>query len=353
MKNSFKVPLFCSILCIFGCQNQENKDIIVNKFPVTISLVGNPVEEIGIFSRGNVNLCVVDTFLVVQKREENFIHIYSTNTHKLLGKTGTEGNGPGEFIMPELTKQVKYDKTSMSPVVYVHDLPRNRLTEINIFNTINNPGHINTQEELPNVNTFLIRFFYKNDSSFIAAPEEGGRFIHYNYRTSKAQIKPYLPETKFSIRKSILSNAYRSACCFNEEKGLIASAPIMLGEIDFFDFNGNYINSTIFEPTDDLEKELSKDQKSINPKFQIADIESKGNLIYGLNYNNRTQDLYPTKEITNLKVQVFDWEGQPIKEYLLDHRFISSFAVDLSHNRIYGYCPDEKDHTIIVYEFEQ
>ncbi len=52
-------------------------------------------------------------------------------------------------------------------------------------------------------------------------------------------------------------------------------------------------------------------------------------------------------------MEVFDWEGNPIKEYILnDKRIIRSFAVHLKNNRIYGYCPDEKDYNIIIYDMK-
>jgi hypothetical protein len=52
-------------------------------------------------------------------------------------------------------------------------------------------------------------------------------------------------------------------------------------------------------------------------------------------------------------VEVFDWEGNPIKEYILnDNRFIETLAVDLKNNRIYGYCRDERDSNIIIYNMK-
>lgn len=53
------------------------------------------------------------------------------------------------------------------------------------------------------------------------------------------------------------------------------------------------------------------------------------------------------------KIEVFDWDGTPVKEYVLnDDRFVQSFAMDLENNRIYGYCPYERDNNIIIYDLK-
>lgn len=350
MNNCKKVVIIYSVFIIASCSNKETNNIIVDKFPEKVILSSKPVKQIKMFSKGNVNLSVLDSFLIIQKAEEKYVQIYSTNTHKLLAETGSSGRGPGEFITPELTNQYNY--ADKNPCIYVHDLSRNRITYIDIINNIDKPGIINKQEILPNVGNHLTRFFYKGDSSFLAAPEDGGRLLFYDEKKSRKIIKPFVPKLDFSIKKDYLPTIYRSVCCVDEDRGLIALSPILMGRIDFFDLKGEYINSTVFNSTEDLQKELSNPIEN-NPMLQICDLDSKEGMIYGLNYNNRIQELYPTKtNIKNLKIQVFDWLGHPIKEYILDKHFISSFAVDVINNRIYGYCPNANDHTIVVYDIK-
>lgn len=341
MNTKFKISialLTCAILAMSGCKQKKNDNIIVNKFPKTISLSGRPIKEIEVFDNGNVHVLSIDSFLIVQKTNEKYFQIFSTNTYKLLTEFGSYGKGPGEFSRPELTGQIAYDPFTKNPLVYVYDSQRLLLTFIDIIKCIKNPTYINNQKRIPNVNAYIDRFFYSNDSIFFAIPEDGGRFLFYNYRSSKIEIKPFVPEVNFSMSGYLFRHVYRSSCVVNEEKSLIAAAPLLLGEIDFFDLNGNYIKSTIFESTENLKKTLAKGGESLDPKIQISQLVSVGDLIYGLNNNS--------------KILVFNWSGQPVKEYILDDRFVFSFAIDLAHKRIYGYCPEEKN-TMVVYNLKE
>lgn len=340
------------IVGMFSCKKQSN-NFEIQMFPETISLQGNPIEGITVMSGGNVNLTVIDTFLVIQKKEEKFLKVYSTKTHKFLSEYGSSGNGPNEFMAPYLLKQVNYDSDDNAPIISVYDFNRLSLNFINVFDLIKEKNGFHIQERLPNKSPYNIYFYFNDESFFLAKAEAGGRFIHYDRFTDDFKIIPYLPKVKFEIKKEYLSAVYRSAVAVNENKRLIVAAPLLLGEIDFFDLNGNYLRSTFFEDPNKLERELiiSEETKIFDPTHYIVDIDSKGDYIYCLNYNNKQTDLSTNNpsEILNLKVLVFDWEGNPVKEYILqDKRYIESFAVDEKNQMIYAYCRDEKEMNNII-----
>ncbi len=90
----------------------------------------------------------------------------------------------------------------------------------------------------------------------IASPEADFRFVIYRDSIKSFKNVPYLPRTGFSLNKELKSAVYRSASFVNKEKGLMATAPILLGELDFFDLEGNYLSSSIFCPIKSLEKDL-------------------------------------------------------------------------------------------------
>lgn len=340
-------------MLLSSCKNtEENKMVVIDKFPEVQSIQGTPVENIELFSGGNVNLVVVDSFLVVQKKEDNFFHIYSTTTHELLAKVGSEGRGPNEFNFPELLNQVSHDKINNSPIVNIYDYDRRRFSELNILNAINQSDTIFNHKPIPNIDKYLTYFFYMDNDMLIAAPENEGRFVIKDENKSEYQIIPYIPATDFHIDEEVLPMVYRSASFINKDLGLMASAPILLGELDFFDLEGKHVKSVEFESRDDLENELAKNIRGNgNIKYHIADIDAKGGFIYCLNYNNSSEVYERTADISDLKIQVFDWDGNPIKEFILaDNRFISSFAYDEINNRFYGYCGNEEEHTIISYD---
>jgi hypothetical protein len=337
------------VIAFIGCKESENSNIIVDMFPEVDTLTGSPVSEIEIFEEG-IEICVVDSFLIILQRQSAKIKIYSTNTHKLLTEFGSKGRGPGEFIAPTFTGQTEYGPEDKNPVVYIFDLERHRLTFADIVACLKNPQHTNKTISVPReVNLFFSRFYYKNDSMFFALPESGGRFLFYNYRTSVIKMIPYVPDIGLKLGEDYLRPVYYSSCCVNKSKKLIAAAPLGIGEIDFFDLNGNYIKSTIFKPRENLKKDLTP----TDIRYYITSLISDEDLIYGLNCNNTNSDLYKTKKISSFKIEVFSWDGQPVKEYILDQRFVSSFAIDHLHKRVYGFCPYEPENKIFIYDLEK
>lgn len=340
LSKSKLVYFLFTVIFLAGCQKQ----IKVN-FSQTLRLTGHPVEEINLFSRGNVSLCVADTFLVIQKSEAPFFRIYSTNTHKLLAEFGTRGLGPAEFISPTITKQIGFESENESPVIYVFDFKRQLLSTINILNLINDSTYKAPQNRLPG-NNFLKFFHYKSKHFYLASPATPARLQIYNSQTSENKLIGYIPKPDYMIPAGIISQIYRSTAVVNTKEKLIAAAPALLGELDFFDLNGTLIKSTIFGS----QIAIKNDKSSLeNPKYQIIELVKKNNLIYGLNYNTKVKKWGTKKEGYNVKVQVFNWSGKPIKEFVLGSRFITSFAIDTLHQRIYAYSPTEADHTIISY----
>lgn len=343
-----KTVLLLAFLMLLGCQEET----VVVKFPESQILRGRHLQEIALLTgKGNISFAVADTFLVVQKAEEPFIQIYSTNTHKLLAEFGNEGRGPGEYLEPGILKQAGYEKSNNSPVIYLYDFKRQMISTLNILEVLEN-GNISKQEKI--FNDHILTFFhYRDENFYLGTPYRGGRFSIHDYRTSRNTIIPYVPKPVFTIPEDRFSEVYRSAAVVNTNKGLIAAAPILLGRLDFFDLDGNYLRSTIFESANKYSEKYSAALDIFNTlKFQIADLVSKNDLIYGLNINSEISHFAGMQGEYNMKVQVFDWDGKPVKEYILDDRLITSFAIDEDNNRIYAYSPLEPEHPIIIYNIE-
>ncbi|MEO9886062.1 MAG: BF3164 family lipoprotein [Balneola sp.] len=342
------LKFFSPLLLLFLVNCEKQTTFIDAKL-----LNGEPLKEVSVLSGGNVSLVVVDTFLVIQKNEEKFISIYSTKNHELLASLGKEGRGPKEFLGPELIKQIGYDEVNNSPLVYVYDYKRKNISTINVIEAIEE-GEITLQEPLPSQSNYLPYFFYKGEDFYLASPASGaGRFLIYDYDTSEITITPYIPKLDVAIPKTELSSVYRSTAYVSTEKKLIASATLHIGQLDFFDLDGNYIRSTVFDPLGSSAEELKLPSSSWKEtRYYIEEIESKNNKIYALNFNNKVLNFNNENRPNNVKIQVFDWLGKPLKEYELNDRLINAFAVDPIHNRIYAYSPNEEKYNIIIYSID-
>ena len=75
-------------------------------------------------------------------------------------------------------------------------------------------------------------------------------------------------------------------------------------------------------------------------------MDAKDGLIYALNLDARFRDFHDGKY--SPKIQVFTWDGEPVKEYALGNKPITDFTVDTLNGRIYTYSNNE-DWALISY----
>lgn len=360
MKKTISLTVLILALVIISCNNEASKTIIINEFPESENLVGKAIEEISVLTSGNVNLICVDSFLVVQKSEEPVIQIYSNKTFELLAELGKKGRGPDEFIFPELLNQTSFDSTNSSPVICIYDYNRRRFVKVNILYAVQNIlDRIYTEVPIPKYDQYFTYFFFRDDDLLIATPEAESRFVIYKDSTESFKTVPFLPEPDFKIPELALDFVYRSTSFIDKDRGLMVSAPMLMGEIDFFDLDGNYLSSSIFFPGEELKKDLTSfggNGSGYDPKYHIVQLHANKNFVIALNFNNYQGAFLDNDSITlsNQSIMVFDWHGNPVKKFVLDKSyFIKSFAVDWEKNRFLGYCSSENEHNIIMYEFDK
>jgi hypothetical protein len=352
MKNiTWFVFFLAAFTATISCEPHTSSENSVVTFSESYEITGYPSEKTPIHSRGNVNLLVIDTFLVVQRREEPFFQIYSTISSKNIGNFGKSGDGPSEFRSPYLTKQIQYDQNGF-PIITIYDYGLFRVTQAGILELIKDSELVHGQ----NLNVgrkILQHFYYKSEDVLWSTVENEGRFFVQDYRSGQYNVIAYLPKPGFNIKEELLYPIYRSAVVVNEKEGLVAAAPLMLGQLDFFELNGNYLRSTFFESSEELEAliENSDDPMSFwDAKMYLADMDANGEYIYGLSYDNPYEEARSPDIATNSKILVFDWQGNPVKEVIInDGRFIQSFALDEKNNRVYAYCPNEKEYNLLIY----
>ncbi|MEB2777604.1 BF3164 family lipoprotein [Algoriphagus sp. D3-2-R+10] len=338
--------LFSAVACE-GTKNEASEEI---KSKVELDKHETGIQ---VLSRGNVNLLVIDTLLIVQKSSEPFLEIYDTNSHKLLTTFGKHGEGPGEILMPLLIKQKEFENGS--PIITVFDSQRRIVNKINLKSLLLNKESVLKQEPLPFRGSHMI-YFYHADQDFILGTTEGDdRFTSYSFEKDSVQFIPYIPHQEFNKGEIRNTSIYRSAVTVNKEKGLIAAFPILLGSLDFFDAHGQYLRNTYF---DDPEKflqgyeEKDENKRSLVNVF-VRDSDSDQKYIYGLNLNNRASDLTGNSLPKKMQVEVFDWEGNHIKQYILnDDLPTETFAFDEKHNRFYTYCRECEDSNLSYFDVD-
>ncbi len=343
------------ILLISSCNVESSKEEKIASFDDSVTLLGEVVSEIELkFKVGLVKLNVQDTFLIIQSDVQPFFRIYSTNNHKLLVEFGMQGNGPQDFAFPVLLKQFDYDLENNSPVFHVFDNNRQLFTRINILEVIESQGKSYEVESLENPkNRFFPYFFYADDDFILGQTEGFTRLLIFDLKKDREIFIPSIPELPFNLSTGLWDMVYRSSAVLNKEEGIIAIAPTTLGQIDYFTTNGEYIKSLVFDDPTRFQEYLSSNGDTGEvPHFYIIYLEARGDVIYGLNGNNSLIGFYEARR-SPIKIMAFDWDANPIMEYILDNRLIRSFTFDPIHNRFYTFCPDERDHNIVVYQIPE
>jgi hypothetical protein len=348
----FLLILLGIFFSLYRCGNKEKIPELV-EFVVSIKLEGEPLRDIPIYTTKNVYMMVLDTFLIVQTSEEKFFKIYSTRSYQLLGEFGQEGDGPTDFRFPHLSKEIWDSKKSPS-INQIYDHRLNRQYTVSIPEVLE--GENFEGKTLGRINSYVKHFYFKNENYLWSTIDGPGRFFHIDYKNDRTKVIPYIPKTDFPIEdEEDLSIVYRSSVMANEQKGLVVAGPYLLGQIDFFDMQGNYIRSTHFEKSEGLSEALAI--RKVNPnlfdtKVFISDMDASEEFIYGLSRNNLGKNIQNPQLRSPHKILVFDWEGNPVKEYVLsDKRYVFSMAIDERNKRIYAYCPEEEEHNLVVYNY--
>ncbi|WP_375585742.1 BF3164 family lipoprotein [Cyclobacterium xiamenense] len=353
-KNTAITLILLGIFSLFyGCHVKEDTHELVN-FDISVNMKGEPVEEIPIYASGNVYLMVMDTFLIILTHEEKFFKVYSTQSYQLLGEFGDRGDGPSEFNLPYLSKEI-WCSGGPPRLNQVYDMRLNRHYSVPLMQALIEGDY--EGKPVRETNSQILNFYFKTENYLLCTTQnQKGRFLHHNYKTGKSKVIPYIPKTEFSIEdEDDLYWVYRSAVMVNKQEGLVAAAPLLLGQIDFFDMEGNYLRTTQFEKPDQLKENLDRMKVEPNlfePKVYISDIDASERLIYGLSMNNLGKHIGDSQLQSPHKILVFDWEGNPVKEYVLgDGRYVFSIAVDEKNKRIYAYCPNENENNLVMYSF--
>lgn len=342
------ITLLIVLVTAFACEGK--KDQTVQEFNSVVELA---MRETGIetLSSENINLLVVDTLLIVQKRTDPILEIYSTNSHKLIASFGKNGQGPGEIMEPVLLKQREFENGD--PIITVFDHRRRTVNKVNLKNLLLNQEPIIKQEPLPFKGSFVM-YFYHADQDFIFGTTEGNeRFTHYSFENDSVQFIPYIPDLNIEMEDNLKGRVYRSTVTVNKERGLIAAFPLGFGSLDFFDLAGKFQTNTIFDDSGKFLQGINdKDDRGIGHSYVfVTDSDSDQKNIYGLNINNLSSVFQGNSLPKMMQIEVFDWDGNPVKQYVLNNEMLSeSFAYDEKHNRFYTYCRECESSNIIFYD---
>lgn len=291
---------------------------------------------------------VADTFLVVHD-PYNFKHFtaYELETGKYYTRFGNIGSGPKEILFgsigfPFLDKYMVYNESDKRMLTYdlktMTILPAKKLSSF---------SH----------NLFLNRIYTTNDSLFIVLGLYNEKY-QYTLINMPGQVLDYAVEI-FCNSNNTLNAAQKSL----STQGILNKHPhddkyvstlYYSSNIDFITLKDHKINITKSLHYGDPDFKGNIDGSSIdiadNCLLGFLDIAVTAEYIYALYSNKRYIQDGVDSEYSSTDILVFDWEGNPIKQIVLNQE-IYFLAVSKTNNAIWGIGKTkEGDFTILKFE---
>lgn len=251
------------------------------------------------------------------------------------GQFGMKGEGPEDFVLPSI-RAVSQNETSF------------------VLNDMNRLKNISMNESEPHISSIVMPYDFKyfnglvklKDSLFCCnAGYESEYELMFLYPDGQSRELGEYPERVEPRFQNVLARnqAYNSLLVAKPDGTRLAVFYQHIPRFRIYNTDGKLESDNIMEipPCQELPDE-DDDKRYIHP---IA-IYATDNYIYTLNLDMTSEEI--GNQIKNPNIQLFDWEGHPLKRYQLDC-YISSFIVDASKNTVYGVFIEDENH---IYKFK-
>lgn len=295
---------------------------------------------------------IFDSLLVVidKNNTKGGILIFDLNTRDFLTAIGKTGQGPGEFL--GLKKIEVNDKG-----IWAFDVTLRTLTRFDLNKVLSEKCQDPDLRE--EVNPGITNLALLNDSLFVASYYVASKRFSVNTFGSGEPLKVFgdyppldniygLDSIRFKY--GVVANLLQSKMLYNAKHDAIVLSYFFTALIQIIDMERGIVEHSLYGPdkTFPPEYEMTGDGRSVlagNAKEGYLDISLTDNYIYAL-YSGKTDHL----DITSNQIFQFDWNGKPIRKFIVDHNLIA-FVVDEKDEKIYGI--DFSDNPLIEFELPE
>lgn len=349
MLTKFLIRLLLFTLIIFqNCSPRDSgNEIWIDEFPESNQVKVDSLMKFDFLIPERIHVSNSKIFLTNNIVNE-FLHVLDIESLKFVDTLAFKGDGPNEYR--HLAFFRRYSSQNNDVVQYLFDWERGEVSSLNFDKE--NKSYTLKKEELEKEFLPVSRMVYYSNNLKIGVPvgdEENGRFKVL--RNTKQYTVNYLPELNFKINPENKYPIYVNVSSgVQEDLGVFVSTSSMLGQFDFFDFDGNYLYSSIIERNPNL-KNASKTQNIFAEPvtFYHSEIIPLKDSFFSLFGSLDIQ----TMESSNTRVFEFDRKGNPIREYKLD-RLVGSFSYDQEQDCFYGLAMDmEKQEEVILVKWDR
>lgn len=344
MKTFINSILIIVLFTICSCSRKENyenaKNITKDDFKNTTSLTGSALEFDSMVMRP-ISLHLYDSFLItINMRTDKVFHIFNRYSKQKIGERISMGQGPNEMIRP-------FFIANNDSTIQIFELMSSSIYEYSIdefiSNTDPNPIRKTKISELVYSKASVL-----DNNIIISTSNHESLFSFYDLDGKKKKEIGKYPISNLIFSNSEMVEAYRSSFVTNlKDRFFVCYGWTDL--IEIYNKNGELLNRTHgpahFFPK--IKEHTDGNISSSNP-IQGESMEAYSNPV---NVGNEIFVLFKgylfgekNNDMTN-QIFVFDWNGNPIRIYLLDQD-IFTFTVDEVNHKIYGISDIPEFHII-------
>ncbi|MBU3853510.1 MAG: TolB-like 6-bladed beta-propeller domain-containing protein [Candidatus Paraprevotella stercoravium] len=325
------VYLLFLVMCISSCKNQKVDDVYT-AFPESHTLTAeiHQIPPIMLNPRG---MYLLDSSLVVfNDGLDTCFQVFDRNSLEYRYSFGLKGNGPEDFNMP--SGDVVYNRQGEVAIL-----------DVNMLKVISfKDGHpVVGTRKIPAQNSYYNGLISLNDSLFVCNGDfEDTKEFMFIHGDGTLELKVDYPEGIDRFGSILQRNqAYEHMAVARPSGDRFASFYTFQRAFRIINEKGDILKNVTLaiEPFDE-QIPVDDEQRRIH----VLSVRATQDYIYTLNLDMTPEEIYQQKSFPS--IQVYSWDGEPVKKYNLD-RFISSFTIDESSQMIYGAFAEKEDEIYV------
>lgn len=329
------IVLFLILALLCGCSHKRAEINRYSGFEQTISVKSTKIEIPPVLLYPRNLFLLKDRLIVLNEKTDTLFQVFSMPEFEYQGQFGIKGEGPNDFHLPSI-QAVSYTESGF----ILSDL--NKLKAINWENS---EPHI-TSTDMPYQFQYFNGLMELKDSLYCCNTEYGSEYeLRFLYPDGNyEELGVYPEEVKPRFKDALARNqAYNSLLAAKPDGTCVAVFYQHLRRYRIYNANGELKTDNVLDilPCQEL-PDVRDENRYIHP---IA-LYATNRYIYTLNLDMTANEI--SNKVSNPSIQLFDWEGHPLKRYQLD-RYISSFIVDEQNGIFYGVFVEDENS---IYKFE-
>ncbi len=313
-----KILLIFTVITIVSCKEKETS----LKFNKEKKLIGKEIfkKEVNVFRL----FYLEDYILSRNNNSSNFMFSVYNNKKELIKHICKKGEGPDEFS--DLTEFAGYDIENNEIKIHLFDIRKSILSTLNLSKSIaENSQVIENRYSISSKSNFdqFLRYVKPNllVGGVINLDVNMSRVRLYNVKSKEIvnnyPLVPFIENNKkedLTFRQYTYNTLYTSILNVKPDKKRLVSAMLHFDRFDILDLEGKLIK--VVEYNSGVNKKRNNPySKNNESRVFYSDVSTINRYIYLLYINQADLD-YPNKSIST-EVHVYDWNGNPIKKYLI------------------------------------